>query len=142
MLYNRTLLFIHPIYNSLHLLPQTPNPSLPHPEWNIPFEKSSRHTEKSWNGWENLITVKSVWCKAWHRACVQYVFSIIITIHGKWRDRKKSNKGPRWRDTTLRADIGEGGSGELEGEGTDGWGRGEREPQGKRDAPPSTWSPN
>jgi len=32
------------------------------------------------------------------------------------------------RDTSLRAD--------------DGWGRGEREPQGESDAPPSTWSPN
>ena len=56
--------------------------------------------------------------------------------------QKENKKGRRWRDTTLRADIGEGGSGELEGEGPDGWGRGERDPQGKRDAPPSTWSPN
>ena len=30
MLYNRTLLFIHFIYNSLHLLIPTPNPSLFH----------------------------------------------------------------------------------------------------------------
>jgi len=31
VLYSRTLLFIHPIYNSLHLLIQTPNPFFPHP---------------------------------------------------------------------------------------------------------------
>ena len=31
VLYRRTLLFIHSIYNSLHLLIQTPDPSFPHP---------------------------------------------------------------------------------------------------------------
>ena len=31
VLYSRHLLFIHSVYNSLHLLTQTPNPSFPHP---------------------------------------------------------------------------------------------------------------
>lgn len=59
--------------------------------------------------------------------------------------KEKQERDRVERDTTLRADIGGGGGvgfGELEGEGTDGWRRGEREPQGERDAPPSTWSPN
>ena len=43
VLYSRTLLFIHPLYNNLHLRIPNPRSFPPHPSSSLPATKSVRH---------------------------------------------------------------------------------------------------
>ena len=73
MLYSRTLLFIYSIYNSLHVLTQTPNPSLSQPP--LPWQPQIWSLQQS--------TFKVGWGRGSQGLCPAWAQFSVRLMHGR-----------------------------------------------------------